>query len=142
ESRRRAGRRLLAIGAVVVVGLSGALAVGTLPRLQKERAVNAEAAQAAAAPPKVIVAVARPRDTQAERVLPGNSQPLLEAALYARTTGYLRERLVDIGDRVKEGQLLAVIAAPDIDAQLAQAKASVEQARATLTLNEANAALA
>src|SRR5205823_3191015 len=91
ESRRRAGRRLLAIGAVVVVGLSGALAVGTLPRLQKERAVNAEAAQAAAAPPKVIVAVARPRDTQAERVLPGNSQPLLEAALYARTTGYLRE---------------------------------------------------
>ena len=142
ESRRRAGRRLLAIAIVVVVGLAAALAAGTLPRLQQSRDVNAAAAETAAAPPRVTVAVAHPREAAVSRVLPGNSMPLLEASLYARTTGYLRERRVDIGDQVKEGQLLAVISAPDIDDQLAQAQANLEQAKATLKLNQANAALA
>jgi RND family efflux transporter MFP subunit len=78
----------------------------------------------------------------AERVLPGNSLPLMEAGLYARTTGYLKRRLVDIGDHVKEGQLLAEISAPDIDDQLAQAKANLDQAKANLPLAQANAELA
>src|SRR5438309_7871151 len=66
----------------------------------------------------------------------------METALYARATGYVSRRLVDIGDQVTQGQLLAEIAAPDIDDQLAQAKANLEQAKATLQLNEANAVLA
>src|SRR6476646_4984515 len=79
---------------------------------------------------------------EAERTLPGNSVPLLEAAMFARTTGFVKSRLVDIGDRVKEGQLLAEISAPDVDAQLAQAQADLAQARANLPLAEANANLA
>ena len=68
----------------------------------------------------------RPTDgCQCRAVLPGNSFPLLEASIYARTTGYLKSRRMDIGDRVREGQLLAEIAAPDVDAQLAQAKANL-----------------
>src|SRR5262249_49931400 len=67
---------------------------------------------------------------------------LLEASLFARATGYIKTRNVDIGDQVKEGQLLALIDAPDIDDQLAQARANLEQAKATLKLNEANLALA
>jgi multidrug efflux pump subunit AcrA (membrane-fusion protein) len=134
QSRRRAGRRLLVIGAVVVIALAGALAVGTLPRLQQQKQLDAAAAQAASQPPKVTVALAQRITPSAERVLPGNSLPLLEAALYARATGFVSRRLVDIGDRVKSGQLLAEISAPDIDDQLAQARANLAQAQATLRL--------
>src|SRR5437773_1511045 len=96
---RRMGWRGLAIGAAAVVLLGGALLGGTLPRLRQQRAVNAAAAETAAAPPRVSVAVVRRMAPEAERVLPGNCLPLLEAAMYARTTGYVKRRLVDIGDR-------------------------------------------
>jgi RND family efflux transporter MFP subunit len=75
-------------------------------------------------------------------VLPGTSSPLLEAAIYARTNGYLKSRLVEIGDRVKEGQLLAQIATPEVDAQLEQARATLIQTQATVLRNEADEALA
>ena len=136
------GRRVLAIGAIAVVLLVGALIGGTLPRLQQAREVNAAAADVSAAPPRVTVVTVQRAAPDAARVLPGYSLPLLDAALYARTTGYLKRRLVDIGDRVKEGQLLAEISAPDVDAQLAQAKADLAQAKANLPLAEANAELA
>jgi RND family efflux transporter MFP subunit len=134
--------RLLDIGALALVILAGTIAAGALPRLRREREVNSAAAEVAAALPRVTVAVASPKTSEAERVLPGNTLPLLEAALFPRATGYIKTRLVDIGDRVKAGQLLAVIDAPDLDDQLAQAKANLEQARANLKLNEANAVLA
>jgi RND family efflux transporter MFP subunit len=125
-----------------MVALAGVLLVGTLPRIRQEREVNALAAEAASAAPRVTVAVTHHAGTGAERVLPGNAIPLLEASVFARTTGYLKRRLVDIGDHVKEGQLLAEISAPDIDDQLAQAQANLVQAQANLQLAEANAKLA
>ena len=140
--RARAGRRIAIMVAVAAVALTVALTVGTIPRLRQQEAVTAAAASVAAAPPRVSVVVARPMDSLAERVLPGNSLPLLEASMYARTTGYLKSRRVDIGDRVTEGQLLAEIKAPDVDAQLAQAQANLAQARANLPLAEANNDLA
>src|SRR2546427_10570395 len=72
ESRRRAGRRVLALGALAVVILGAALVGGTLPRLRQEREVNAAAAAVSAAPPRVTVATVRPMMSDAERVLPGN----------------------------------------------------------------------
>jgi len=141
-SRRRAGRRLFVIGAVVVIALIGALTMGTLPRLRQEKQLDTAAAQAAAQPPRVTVAPAQRMAPSAERVLPGNSLPLMKATLYARATGFVSRRLVDIGDRVKSGQLLAEIAAPDLDDQLAQAKANLEQAQASLRLSQANLVLA
>jgi RND family efflux transporter MFP subunit len=134
--------RVLGIGALAAAALAGALAVGTLPRWRQQQVISAAATVASTAPPRVTVVVVQRMASSAERVLPGNSLPLLEASIYARTTGYLKTRLVDIGDRVQEGQLLAEISAPDIDDQLAQAKANVEQSRATLKLNQANAVLA
>jgi RND family efflux transporter MFP subunit len=56
---------------------------------------------------------------------------LREAIIYARTSGYLKQRNVDIGDKVKTGQLLALIEAPEVDEQLGQAKATLEQSKAT-----------
>ncbi len=72
-------------------------------------------------------------------VLPGNIQAVTEAPILARATGYLKKRYVDIGDHVKEGQLVAEIEAPELTQQLQQAKATVEQANALL--EQANAAL-
>src|SRR5262249_24967851 len=129
--RGRAGHRVLALGGLAAVVLAGALTAGTVPRLRQEREVNAAAAEAANPRQRVTGATARGAAPEAERVLPGNAQPLLDAGLFARTTGYLKTRLVDIRDRVREGQLLAVIDAPDLDDQLTQAKANLEQARAT-----------
>ena len=59
-------------------------------------------------------------------VLPGNIQGWNSATIYARTTGYLRQWLVDIGDHVRAGQALAILDAPDLDQQLAQAKADYQ----------------
>ena len=140
--RSSVGIRLLIIGVVVVLVLAGALLAGTLPRQRQTQHVNALAAQTTAALPRVTIAIARHSAADAERVLPGNSLPLLEASLYARTTGYVKTRLVDIGDRVKEGQVLAEISAPDVDDQLAQAKANLELSKANLKFAQANARLA
>src|SRR5207248_10876453 len=95
ESRRRAGRRLLVLGCVIVIALAAALAVGTLPKLWQQQQLDAAVTQAAAQPPRVTVAIAKRMEPSAERVLPGNSLPLMEAALYARATGYVSQRLVD-----------------------------------------------
>jgi RND family efflux transporter MFP subunit len=141
-SRRRAGKRILVIGIVAVILLAAALVAGTLPRMAQQHAVDAAAAQTASAPPRVTVAIAKAMATDAARVLPGTSLPLLEAAMYARTTGYVKSRLVDIGDRVKQGQLLAEISAPDMDDQLNQARANLELSKANLLLSQANAKLA
>jgi RND family efflux transporter MFP subunit len=127
---------------VAAVALATALFAGTVPRLRQEEAVNTQAAAVANSPLRVTVAVARPSSADNERVLPGSALPLLEAGLFPRATGYIKTRLVDIGDRVQAGQLLAVIDAPDIDDQLAQAKANLEQARANLAKAKADEAFA
>jgi RND family efflux transporter MFP subunit len=142
DSRHRAGRRLLVIGVLIVALLAGALTLGTLPRLWQQRQLDTAATQAASQPPRVSVAIAKRIAPTAERILPGNSLPLLEAALFARATGYVSKRLVDIGDVVKPGQLLAEISAPDVDDQLEQAKANLELSRANLVFAQANAKLA
>jgi RND family efflux transporter MFP subunit len=143
EQRNKKSGRWVAAGVVVFATLlAGLLVAATVPRLRQEKRLNAAAAAVTHSLPQVIVATARIEPRVSEQVLPGNSQAFREAALYARTNGYLKQWFADIGDRVEEGQLIAVIAAPDLDDQLAQAKANLQQARATLDLNEANASLA
>ena len=128
-----------AFGALLAVGVSVVLVTGTLPRLWHDKDIQDAAAVRAAAPLVVTTALAHRSPADAERALPGNCLPMLETSLFARTNGYIQERLADIGDRVKAGQRLAVIAAPDVDDQLAQSKADLSQAEANLNLNKANA---
>ncbi|HEY7309047.1 MAG TPA: efflux RND transporter periplasmic adaptor subunit [Gemmataceae bacterium] len=130
--------RVLALAALTVVGLAGALVAGTLPRLRQMRELDTATAEIVARPARVTVATARRASADAARVLPGNTLPLLEAAIYARTTGYVKRRLVDIGDRVQEGELLAEIATPEVDAQLEQARATLLQTKANLVRNKAD----
>jgi RND family efflux transporter MFP subunit len=126
------GRRVLYIGLFVVVLLSGLLLMGVLPRLRQSEALAAESSAAASARPRVTVAVARRAAPRSSRTLPGDAQAFQQASLYARTNGYVKRWLVDIGDKVKAGDLLAEITAPDVDAQLEQARANLLQSKANL----------
>src|SRR6478735_9051135 len=99
----------------------------------------AVAAEAPAHHTTVNVVTAHKASIATELVLPASLQALQEAAVYARTTGYLSKFLVDIGDPVKAGQVLAVIDTPEVDQQLASAQASLLQSQANATLAAATA---
>jgi len=128
-------RSAIWIGAALAAVL---LAVGILPRIRRsDRA--AEMAQAASASlPNVLLVKARVAAGNSEVELPGSVQAINLASIYARTNGYVRERFVDIGTPVKAGQVLAVIASPEVDQELAQGRAALEQARAALQQAKAN----
>jgi RND family efflux transporter MFP subunit len=131
-SSSHVGRWVLIAVILVAVILGAALVAATLPRLRHEQELSAEATRTASTPPTVAVATARPAPSTSELNLPGNALPFREAALYARTTGYLIHWTADIGDRVPDGQVLAEISAPDVDDQLAQAQANLVLAKITL----------
>jgi HlyD family secretion protein len=82
--------------------------------------------------PKVRFTTAKLLDQPYDLVLPGETQAFDTASLYPRATGYIAERRVDIGSRVKKGDLLVRIAAPDLDRQLDQARAQLQQVQAAV----------
>src|SRR5712691_7950984 len=128
--RRRGWGYMLTIGVVVV--LAGLLAVEMLPHGQ--RPVGLAETTPPEKPPLTSVQVVTPKRSAAssELLLPGNVQAIQEAAIFARTNGYVHRRLVDIGDRVTAWQLLAEIESPEVDQELLQARAALLQARANL----------
>ncbi len=142
KGRGRSGHWMLGGGALLALALAGSLVAATLPRLRHQKQLDAAATRAADSPPSVAVATARRAPADSEQTLPGNAQAFREAAIYARTTGYLKRWLVDIGDRVQGGQLMAEISSPDVDDQLAQARANLVLAKANLQVSEANLDLA
>lgn len=125
-----------------IAAIAGGLIAGIRPRLIQQRQLETAAAEVSTTLPLVPVVLAKAASATTERVLPGDSHPLLEAAIYARTAGYLKSRRVDIGDRVKEGDLLAEISSPEIDAQLEQALATQLFTQANLERDQASSVLA
>ncbi len=87
--------------------------------------------------PQVRTAQAKREDSAVKLTLPGQTEAFDTANLYPRATGYVAERLVDIGSRVHKGDLLLRIAAPDLDQQLTQARAQIEQNQAAVAQAEA-----
>ncbi len=65
-------------------------------------------------------------------MVPGTTLAYTEAQIYARASGYITRRLVDIGDRVHQGQLMAIVDAPDLDKQVAQARSTLAQSESNL----------
>ncbi len=128
----RIGLILLGAGAVV----SGLLTMGILPRLNRQAGLQA-AVKSESNPPFVNVITAYRARADTHVVLPGSVVSLNQTTVYARSSGYLRRWLVDIGDRVQKGQLLAEIESPDLDQQLTQAQAQLAQAQANLVQNRA-----
>jgi multidrug efflux pump subunit AcrA (membrane-fusion protein) len=139
---QRARTRTILWIVIVILALFGALLIlGTAYRFSHNRALAADASAAASTPPRVYVV--RPVATAAsDWSLPGTTQGIQDAVTYARVSGYLIKRYVDIGDRVKAGQLLAEIQSPELDQQLSQAQANLEQAYKQLDLQKANLELA
>jgi RND family efflux transporter MFP subunit len=117
---------------LLIVILIGAFVAGYIPRHRRELQLVAEADTHNAALPEVSVMTARRAEGRGNLVLPGNIQAVTEAPILARAEGFLKTRYVDIGDRVTAGQLLAEIEAPELDQQVTQARAAVEQVRADL----------
>jgi RND family efflux transporter MFP subunit len=124
--------RVAAVGVIFLVLLVGAFALASAPRTEHEHELATAAEEQANAPPHRAVVLARSGNAGSERELPGNAEADLTASIYGRTNGYLKRWLVDIGDHVKEGQLMGEIAAPEVDAQLEQAKATLLQSKANL----------
>jgi RND family efflux transporter MFP subunit len=87
--------------------------------------------------PTVPIATPKPGPEHSELILPGNIQAWYEAPLYARVSGYLKNWYFDYGARVTKGQVLAEIDAPDLDAQLAAARAQLKAAQADVNVKEA-----
>jgi multidrug efflux pump subunit AcrA (membrane-fusion protein) len=126
-------------GGVVVLLLI--FLVGFLPRHHREKKAAELAKQRSEEPPEVEVTQVRRSHQTGALTVPGTTAPLVEAYIYARANGYLRKRLVDIGDHVKKGQLLALIDAPDLDQQVDQAREQLNQAKAQLAQQQAQLAL-
>jgi RND family efflux transporter MFP subunit len=111
-------------------------AIGIISRIHSHDALRSTAAQAAI-PDVTVVSPSRPQSNPL--VLPANIQAYNSAAIFARTNGYVSKWLVDIGQKVKTGQVLATLAAPDLDQQLAQANADYQTALANQHLAEITA---
>jgi RND family efflux transporter MFP subunit len=120
--------------AIALILTSALLFAGIWSRVKAGRNLGVETSQAAV----TQVSVISPKQTAPaqEIILPGNVQPFISSPIYARTNGYLKTWYVDIGARVKEGQLLAVIDAPEVDQQLAQSLSVLNTAKANLALAE------
>ena len=138
QKARPSAAVLILIGLLIVVSAVGAFFAGFIPHQQRQKElISQEKTEEETAPIVNVTSVER-SSGKSELVLPGNIQAITEAPVLARASGYIKRRLVDIGDRVKEGQVLAEIDASELDNQVRQVKASVDQTNASLEQASAN----
>lgn len=116
--------------AVIVVVVGGAFVIGYTQHHRAQGATPIASESSGAV--RVDVIKAKAIDSNLALELPGVVKPLEETKIFPRTSGYVRKWNVDIGDKVKEGQLLAEIDTPELDAQIAQARAQLAQAQAAV----------
>ena len=129
---------LTSIVLAVVVLFALAFVTGFIPLQKRNATLLAEASEQAQANPRVQVITVKRAPSISQIQLPGSIQAVTEAPILARADGYIRLRSVDIGDRVRAGQEVAEIEAPELDQQVIQAKANLEQAQAALEQAQAN----
>lgn len=125
---RSTKRTIVLVSLLLAFTGAAVAAAGIMQRQSATEELQAIAGQSAI--PTVSVVNPSAADATASLVLPGNLEPLNSADIYAQTNGYIQQWLVDIGDKVTKGQLLAVLDAPELDHQLAQAKADYSTALA------------
>jgi RND family efflux transporter MFP subunit len=128
--RRRATPVLTAVAAAALLG--GGIYYG----IEQRAVAGASLATATIEEAVPIVEVVHPQNdaTDQELVLPGQTMPFTDTPIYARTNGYLKRWYFDIGAHVRQGQLLAQIETPELDAQLRQARADLDTAQANAQL--------
>jgi RND family efflux transporter MFP subunit len=135
---RAFSKRVIAIAAIVTACAALAIASGLRSRLAAETRLR-KSAQASAIPYVDVVSPKVSADAD-EIALPGSTSAFNDTPIYARTSGYVKHWYVDIGARVKTSELLATIETPELDQQLQQARADLENAEANLQLATTTAA--
>jgi RND family efflux transporter MFP subunit len=139
RARRGLGGRLFAIGAFLL--LTAGIALGASRHHSKQLQVRATADRTRLFAPTVTVAPVEASPVVSSVTLPGTTAAFAAANIYARATGYISKRNVDIGDHVKQGELLAELAVPELDEQISQNEATLEQLKAAVQRAQANATL-
>jgi RND family efflux transporter MFP subunit len=135
---RSFSKRATAILAIVIACVVLAIASGVHSRVKAESRLR-ESTQASAIPYVDVISPKTSADAD-EIALPGSTSAFNDTPIYARTSGYVKQWYVDIGARVRKGQLLATIETPELDQQLRQARADLENAEANLQLATTTAA--
>jgi RND family efflux transporter MFP subunit len=140
-SRPRGGSRFgLGLGALII--LTGAVGYGAWRHYQLHTEVLATAEQTRDFVPTVLTAPVRASTPTISVVWPGSTEAFALADIYARASGYIAKRNVDIGSRVKQGDVLVEITAPEVQHQISQAEATLAQDLATIQQAQANRDLA
>jgi RND family efflux transporter MFP subunit len=140
RARRGLGGSVFATGAFLL--LTAGIALGATRHHSKQQQVSATADQTRHFAPTVAVAPVVASPLVSSVTLPGTTAAFAAANIYARATGYIDQRNVDIGDHVKQGELLAELAVPELDEQISQNEATLEQLKAAVQQAQANATLA
>jgi len=136
------GRRLKLLAGGFILILAAGFLVMRVTRTLHDRALTKEAMQAASAPQPVEAITVKPAEAGQSLTLPGETAAWYESTIYARVNGYVGNWSADIGDHVKKGQVLATIETPELDADLAAAKAKLRAAQAEANRREAEAQFA
>jgi RND family efflux transporter MFP subunit len=136
------GRRLKKGMIIFVVVLVVAFIAVRVDRFFKDRSVAADTQQSSSAPPLVDTVQAAPVGAVQRLSLPGQTAAWHSSTIYARVNGYVSKWFVDIGDHVHKGQVMALIETPDLDAQLAGARAGLQAAEAQVLVRRAQAEFA
>jgi RND family efflux transporter MFP subunit len=138
--RRRRGGRLFALGGFVL--LASGLTLGGWKDYSLKHQVMTTARQERDFVPSLRVATVEANTGTISVTLPGTTAAFAAANIFARATGYIAKRNVDIGDRVKAGDLLASLAVPELDHQISQNEATLDQLKSGLQQARANRDLA
>lgn len=129
-------------GIAVVALLIAGIGIGTWNHLRQSLQVRATVEQQRDLVPAVRVGTVQAGSSDLVVILPGTTSAFAAANIFARASGYIGQRNVDIGDRVKPGQLLATIVAPELDHQIVQAEATLRELTSTLQQRKAARELA
>lgn len=135
-------RRLLTVILAVAGVLAVAFLIGYIERRNAADALAKSTEAAGHALPRIEVVTPKLLASDRALQLPGSVQPLQETQLFARANGFVRSWKADIGDKVKQGQVLAVIETPELDQELSQARAQLLQTEASVAQAKANRDLA
>ncbi len=126
---------------IAVAVLSVGFLIVAVVRYFHSSAVASAGEAAFLAPPPVDIVIAKPAKLGQDLVLPGQTAAWFETTIYARVNGYVAKWLVDIGDHVKKGQVLATIETPELDAELQAARAQLKASEAQVEARRAEAEL-
>jgi RND family efflux transporter MFP subunit len=129
--------RSAALGTILVLCVGYTVFTGIESRVEAKAALHKVAANSAISPVNVVLPKGGAEAAEVE--LPGNTEAFTDTPIYARTSGYIKHWYVDIGARVKQGQLLALVETPELDQQLQQAEAQLKNAEANLQIADITA---